>query len=76
YHPNRPIKRQRLEGITNFWDYASGTLNDDGTVMPVPLSNDRVLYVHNGMANFIFADGHVKAQRVTYMRQHTASSHQ
>jgi len=75
YHPNRPLKRQRLDGVGSFWDYTSGTLNDDGTVMPVPLSNDRVLYVHNGVANFVFADGHVKAQRVTYMRQHTASSH-
>jgi len=72
YHPNRPLKRARTD--PNFWVIEGGQVNDDGTVMPVQRSNDRALHPHNNGMNLVFADGHVKFQKDTFMRQHTASS--
>jgi prepilin-type N-terminal cleavage/methylation domain-containing protein/prepilin-type processing-associated H-X9-DG protein len=39
-----------------------------------PGCGDHILYKHNLMANFLFTDGHVHAQRVTTMKQWTAST--
>jgi len=72
YHPNRPLKRAKTD--PNFWVIEGGQVNDDGTVMPVQRSNDRALHPHNNGMNLVFADGHVKFQKDTFMRQHTASS--
>lgn len=53
----------------------SGSL-EDGKECPGndPGCGDHILYKHNNMANFLFSDGHVHAQRGTTLKQWTASS--
>jgi prepilin-type N-terminal cleavage/methylation domain-containing protein/prepilin-type processing-associated H-X9-DG protein len=77
YDGRRALNRARdagLSGPTLIWTVENGLVNDDGTINPVPRSNDRSFHPHNNGTDFAFVDGHVKYLRSTPMKLWTANS--